>query len=220
MENSKRGSIPMQENLRLSKSQGASTLAELKRMKNVPYASVVGSIMYDVRCSRPDVVFAQNITSRVSCYTDARYLTDADDLKSQTGYVFVLNGDASKEAVWVRKFISRLGVVPTIEEPIKMYCDNIRAITIANESGITKGARHYHAKVHYLRKVIDTTFGAASSSPFGGSSVYGQKPAFGGFDRLQHQVLLEAHLHNDNLLPKASRLARQLLELELLEYGS
>ncbi|GKD94951.1 hypothetical protein Tco_1374788 [Tanacetum coccineum] len=63
-----------------------------------------------------------------------------------------------------------------------------------------------------------TTFGAASSSPFGGSSVYGQKPAFGGFDRLQHQVLLEAHLHNDNLLPKASRLARQLLELELLEY--
>ncbi|GJZ47955.1 retrotransposon protein, putative, ty1-copia subclass [Tanacetum coccineum] len=29
---------------------------------------------------------------RVSCYTDAGYLTDADDLKSQTGYVFVLNG--------------------------------------------------------------------------------------------------------------------------------
>ncbi|GJV40946.1 hypothetical protein Tco_1419386 [Tanacetum coccineum] len=29
---------------------------------------------------------------KVSCYTDAGYLTDADDLKSQTGYVFVLNG--------------------------------------------------------------------------------------------------------------------------------
>ncbi|GJT91920.1 hypothetical protein Tco_1080765 [Tanacetum coccineum] len=100
MENSKRGSIPMQEKLRLSKSQG--------------------SIMYAVRCTRPDVVFAQNITSqfqqnpgdlhwttvknilkylrntkdmflvyegdikrelRVSCYTDAGYLTDVDDLK-------------------------------------------------------------------------------------------------------------------------------------------
>nr|GEW43743.1 hypothetical protein [Tanacetum cinerariifolium] len=74
---------------------------------------------------------------RVSCYTDAGYLTDADDLKSQTGYVFVLNGgavnwkstkqsifatsstdvehfaafDASKEAVWIRKFIFRLGIV-------------------------------------------------------------------------------------------------------------
>nr|GEV99128.1 retrotransposon protein, putative, Ty1-copia subclass [Tanacetum cinerariifolium] len=120
--------------------------------------------------ARPDVAFAQNVTSRfqqnpgdihwttvknimkylrntkdmllvyggdlkrelrVSCYTDVEYLMDADDLKSQTGYVFILNGgvidwksakqsifatssveaeyiaafDASKEAVWVRKFI-------------------------------------------------------------------------------------------------------------------
>nr|GEX94933.1 retrotransposon protein, putative, Ty1-copia subclass [Tanacetum cinerariifolium] len=110
MENSQRGSIPMQEKLKLSKSQGASTPAEMKRMQNVPYASAVGSIMYAVRCTRPDVAFAQNITSRfqqnpvyrcdpkrelkVSCYTDAGYLTDADDLKSQTGYVFVLNGGA------------------------------------------------------------------------------------------------------------------------------
>nr|GEX15458.1 hypothetical protein [Tanacetum cinerariifolium] len=31
---------------------------------------------------------------RVSCYIDAGYLTDADDLKSQTGYVFILNGGA------------------------------------------------------------------------------------------------------------------------------
>nr|GEX82151.1 hypothetical protein [Tanacetum cinerariifolium] len=173
MENSKRGSIPMQEKLKLSKSQGASTPAELKRMQNVPYTSAVGSIMYAVRCTRPDVAFAQNVTSRfqqnlgdlqwtivknilkylrntkdmflvygsdlkrelrVSYYIDAGYLTDADDLKSQTGYVFVLNGgdvdwnsakqsifatssaeveyiaafDASKEAVWVRKFISGL----------------------------------------------------------------------------------------------------------------
>nr|GEV76166.1 zinc finger, CCHC-type [Tanacetum cinerariifolium] len=118
---------------------------------------------------------------RVSCYTDAGYLTDADDLKSQTGYVFILNGgsvdwksskqsifatssaedeyivtfDASKEAVWDRKFISELGVVPKIKEPISMYCDNTRAIAIANESGITKGARHLRAKVHYLREVIE-----------------------------------------------------------------
>ncbi|GJZ29992.1 retrotransposon protein, putative, ty1-copia subclass [Tanacetum coccineum] len=64
MENSKHRSILMQEKLRLSKSQGTSTPAELKRMQNVPYASAVGSIMYDVICTRPDVAFAQNITSR------------------------------------------------------------------------------------------------------------------------------------------------------------
>ncbi|GJY21418.1 hypothetical protein Tco_0393984 [Tanacetum coccineum] len=122
------------------------------------------------------VAAANCCARRVSCYTNAGYLTDADDLKTQTGYVFVLNGgaidwksakqsifitssvkaeyiaayNASKEAVWVRKFISGLGVVPPLEEPINMYCDNTGAITIANESGITKGARHFHAKVHYL----------------------------------------------------------------------
>nr|GEX91477.1 retrotransposon protein, putative, Ty1-copia subclass [Tanacetum cinerariifolium] len=83
MENSKRGSIPMQEKLKLSKSQGASTPAEMKRMQNVPYASAVGSIIGDLKREL-----------RVSCYTNAGYLTDADDFKSQTGYVFVLNGGA------------------------------------------------------------------------------------------------------------------------------
>ncbi|GKB03145.1 hypothetical protein Tco_0831234, partial [Tanacetum coccineum] len=43
---------------------GASTPREVKHMQNVPYASVVGSIMYAVRCTRPDVAFVQNITSR------------------------------------------------------------------------------------------------------------------------------------------------------------
>nr|GFB34172.1 hypothetical protein [Tanacetum cinerariifolium] len=170
MENSKRRSIPMQEKLKLSKSQGASTPAEMKRMQNVQYASAVGSIMYAVRCTRLDLANTKDMflfyggdlkrELRVSCYTDAGYLTDVDDFKSQTGYVFILNGeaeyiaafDASKEAVWVRKFISMLSVVLTIEEPISMYCDNTGAIAIANESGITKGARHFRAKVHYLRE--------------------------------------------------------------------
>ncbi|GJT47451.1 retrotransposon protein, putative, ty1-copia subclass [Tanacetum coccineum] len=63
MDNSKRGTIPMQERLDLNKSQGAQMPKEVNRMKNVPYTSAVGSIMYVVRCTRPDVAFAQNITS-------------------------------------------------------------------------------------------------------------------------------------------------------------
>ncbi|GJU23721.1 retrotransposon protein, putative, ty1-copia subclass [Tanacetum coccineum] len=81
---------------------------------------------------------------------DAGFETDRDDTKSQTGYVFVLNGgavdwksskqsttamsaieseyiaasEAAMEAVWIRKFISGLGIVPTINEPLNMYCDN------------------------------------------------------------------------------------------------
>ncbi|GKB33502.1 retrotransposon protein, putative, ty1-copia subclass [Tanacetum coccineum] len=50
--------------LNLNKTQGASTPEEVKRMQNVPYASAVGSIIYVVRCTRPDVAFTQNITSQ------------------------------------------------------------------------------------------------------------------------------------------------------------
>ncbi|GJX18685.1 hypothetical protein Tco_0221362 [Tanacetum coccineum] len=49
--------------LDLNKTQSASTPGEVKRMRNVSYASAVGPIMYAVRCTRPDVAFTQNITS-------------------------------------------------------------------------------------------------------------------------------------------------------------
>ncbi|GJS73480.1 hypothetical protein Tco_0706321 [Tanacetum coccineum] len=62
MDNSKHGYILMQERLDLNKTQGASTHEEVKRMKNVPYALAIGSIMYAVRCTRPYVAFTQNIT--------------------------------------------------------------------------------------------------------------------------------------------------------------
>ncbi|GJT57762.1 hypothetical protein Tco_0992816 [Tanacetum coccineum] len=219
MDNSKRSTIPMQERLDLNKSQGAQTPKEVNRMKNIPYASAVGSIMYAVRCTRPDVAFAQNLTSRfqqnpgelhwtavknilkylrntkdmflvyggnpntklrVKCYCDVGFETDRDDTKSQTGYVFILNGgvvdwksskqstiamsaieskyiaasEAAMEAIWIRKFISRLGIVPTINEPLNMYCENSAAIHYANEPGVQRGARHYHRRYHYVRECV------------------------------------------------------------------
>nr|GFA16674.1 Gag/Pol protein [Tanacetum cinerariifolium] len=112
MENSKCGSIPMQEKLKLSKSQGASTPVELKCMQNVPYDSAVGSIMYDVRCTRPDVAFVQNVTSRfqqnpgdllwTTVKNILKYLRNTKDMFLVYGEAkYIAAFDASKEAVWV-----------------------------------------------------------------------------------------------------------------------
>ncbi|GKC70128.1 hypothetical protein Tco_1116011 [Tanacetum coccineum] len=166
MENSKRGTIPMQEKVKFSKSQGASTPAEIQRMQNIPYASGIGSIMYAVRCTLPDVAFAQNITSQFQqnpseVYWTAvknilKYLRNTKDMFLVYGDVeYIAAFDASKDTIWIRKFIYRLGVVPTIEEPINMYCDNTRAIVIAKDNGVTKGARHFRAKVYYLQETIE-----------------------------------------------------------------
>nr|GEU93718.1 hypothetical protein [Tanacetum cinerariifolium] len=162
MENFKRETIPMQEKLKLSKSQGASTPAEKQRMQNIPYASA--------NSSEEHWTAVKNIL---------KYLSNNKDM-FLTGYVFVLNGgvvdwkstkqsifvtsstdaeyiaafDASKEAVWIRKFVCGIGIVLIIEESISMYCDNSRAIAITKDDGVTKGARHFRAKVHYLRETI------------------------------------------------------------------
>nr|GEX13815.1 hypothetical protein [Tanacetum cinerariifolium] len=71
---------------------------------------------------------------RVNCYYDVRFETDRDDMKSQTSYIAA--SEAAKEAVWIRKFIDELGVVPSNDYPIKMNCDNPAAIIMAKESGI------------------------------------------------------------------------------------
>ncbi|GJT31908.1 zinc finger, CCHC-type containing protein [Tanacetum coccineum] len=73
---------------------------------------------------------------------------------SSTDAEYIATFDASKEVVWIRKFIYGIGVVPTTEEPINMYCDNTRAIAIVKDHGITKGVRHFCEKVHYLCQTI------------------------------------------------------------------
>nr|GEW89395.1 hypothetical protein [Tanacetum cinerariifolium] len=102
MEISKRGSISMKEKLRLSKSQGALTPVELNRMQNVSYALVnpgdphwtvvKNSLKYLGNTKDMFLVYGDDIKRelRVSCYTDVGYLTDADNLKSQTRYAFIL----------------------------------------------------------------------------------------------------------------------------------
>nr|GEZ12475.1 hypothetical protein [Tanacetum cinerariifolium] len=72
----------------------------MKRMHNVPYSSAVGSIMYAVRNTKDAfLVYGGDPEAelRVNCYCDAGFETDRDDMKSQTWYVFVLNGGA---VVW------------------------------------------------------------------------------------------------------------------------
>nr|GFC68360.1 hypothetical protein [Tanacetum cinerariifolium] len=101
METSKRESIHMQEKIKLSKSQGASTPAEVKRMQNVPYASAVGSIMYVVRCTLPDVAFAQNVTSRFQQDSSDLHWTNVKSilkyLKNTKDMFLVYGGDLKRE---------------------------------------------------------------------------------------------------------------------------
>nr|GEW24252.1 hypothetical protein [Tanacetum cinerariifolium] len=118
----KRGNVPMQEKPNLSKAQD----------------------MVLVYGGNPENEL------KVTSYTNGSFQTDKDDTKSQSRYVFVLNGGAvewksakqstiaissieseyivvakpSMKVVWMRKFIDELGnVMPTNKRPIKISLD-------------------------------------------------------------------------------------------------
>ena len=64
MVNSKKGFLPMQHGLYLSKSQCPKTPGETEKMSRIPYASAIGSIMYDMTCTHPDIVHALSMCTK------------------------------------------------------------------------------------------------------------------------------------------------------------
>ncbi|KAK9018726.1 hypothetical protein V6N11_033773 [Hibiscus sabdariffa] len=214
MEESKRGFLPMRHGISLSKEMCPSTPQERERMSQIPYASAIGSIMYAMICTRPDLSYALSMTSRyqanpgeghwtavknilkylrrtkdvflvyggeeelrIKGYTDASFQTDKDDSRSQSGFVFCLNGgavswksskqetiadsttkaeyvsasEATKDDVWIKEFISELRVVPSILDAVGLYCDNNGAIAQAKEPRSHHGPKHTFKCFYLIR---------------------------------------------------------------------
>ena len=64
IDNSKKGLLPFRHGLAFSKDQCPKTQEERDRMVGVPYASAVGSLMYVMLCTRPNICFAIGMVSR------------------------------------------------------------------------------------------------------------------------------------------------------------
>ncbi|GJS84518.1 retrotransposon protein, putative, ty1-copia subclass [Tanacetum coccineum] len=141
----KTGTIPMQEKLKLSKSQGASTPAEKQRMQNVPYASAIGSIN---RASEQ--------------YSGGRWVLSLGRWRVGS------RGDCGGrvgEAKWRQR--NEYNCELFFDDKARYEDQNACEIEREEErvAGIflgpyyskmrsLKGARHFHAKVHYLRETI------------------------------------------------------------------
>jgi len=64
MENAKAVSTPLPSHLKLTKNMCPKTQEEEEKMSKVPYASVVGSLMYTMVRTRPDIAHAVGVVSR------------------------------------------------------------------------------------------------------------------------------------------------------------
>ena len=61
MEQSKKEFLPVLQGVKLSKTQNPTTAENRKRMKVIPYASVIGSIKYAMMCTRPIVYLTMSL---------------------------------------------------------------------------------------------------------------------------------------------------------------
>ncbi|KAJ9567681.1 LOW QUALITY PROTEIN: hypothetical protein OSB04_003647 [Centaurea solstitialis] len=219
MESCRSGDAPMSKGDKLHKGQCPSNTLEKKEMDKIPYARLIGSLMYAQVCTRPDIAFAVNMLSRfqsnaghahwvagkkvlrylkgtinhmllyrriddqelkIECYTDASYKQDHDDLKSTSGYIFMLAGgaiswkaskqsltatstfqaeyiaiyDATSHAIWLKNFVAGLKIMDSIEKPLTIYCDNAAAVFFTKNNKRSSGSRNIDVKYFAVRENV------------------------------------------------------------------
>ena len=64
MDQSKKGFLRLLQGVKLSLAQCPTTAEGREKMSVIPYASAIGSIMYAMPCTRPDVNFAVSLVER------------------------------------------------------------------------------------------------------------------------------------------------------------
>ena len=75
MENFKTGLLPFRHGITFSNDQSSKTSEEIERMRRVSYPEVVGSFMYAMLCTRPDICFAVGMVSRYQSNPGPQYCT-------------------------------------------------------------------------------------------------------------------------------------------------
>ena len=73
MKNSKRGLLPLRHGINLSKMMCQTTSEEVQYMSRISYATTIGSLMYAMLCTQPDITLTMSITSRYQSNPDKEH---------------------------------------------------------------------------------------------------------------------------------------------------
>ena len=115
---------------------------------------------------------------RLIGFTNSSFQSDHDDRKSVSGFIFTLNSeavcwksskqhtvadsvceaeydatsDAAKKAVWLKKFITKLEVAPSLVGPVLLYCDALEPLLRRRNRRHTSGRSIFYAATISSRK--------------------------------------------------------------------
>ena len=111
-------------------------------------------------------------------YVDSDMAGDKDSRRSTTGYVFTIGGtivswisklqkvvalstieaeyvvatEASKEMIWLQRFMEELGKK---QENSRLYYDSESAIHFVKKSAFHSNTKHIHSRYHFMRSVLE-----------------------------------------------------------------
>ncbi|RVW76038.1 Retrovirus-related Pol polyprotein from transposon TNT 1-94 [Vitis vinifera] len=113
-------------------------------------------------------------------FCDADFASCIDDKKSTTGYIFMMARgavswksvkqtltasstmeakyvacyEACCHAMWMRNFISALGVVDSISRPLKLFCDNSAAVAFSKNTRSISRFKHIDVKFYFVKEKV------------------------------------------------------------------
>ena len=67
---------------------------------------------------------------------------------------YVATCEATKEAVWLKKFLYDLGVMRMEQVPITLFCDNSRAVAQSKDPRNHKKGKHIEKKYHIIWDIV------------------------------------------------------------------
>ncbi|XP_022855244.1 uncharacterized protein LOC111376512 [Olea europaea var. sylvestris] len=106
-------------------------------MMNVLYANAIGSVMYVMVCSKPDIAYALEIPTSKIGLTKAKYIVATE---------------ATKECQWLKGLLNELGLMGNL---VELCSDNQSDIFLSKNPIFHDRPKHINVKFHFIRDIVD-----------------------------------------------------------------
>ncbi|GJS37572.1 retrotransposon protein, putative, ty1-copia subclass [Tanacetum coccineum] len=173
IDNGKSVQMPLGGHFKLSLKDCPVRDCDVERMSKVPYANVVGSLMYLMVCTRPDIAYAISAVSRYltnlgknhweavkwilkylqgTANVGLVYGTDRGNHVDVTEAEYMTLTEAVKESIWLRGLLEELGVELNT---VAVNCDNQGAIHLSRNHVFHERTKHINVRYHFIKQVLE-----------------------------------------------------------------
>ncbi|GJR88650.1 retrovirus-related pol polyprotein from transposon TNT 1-94 [Tanacetum coccineum] len=166
MDNGNSVSMPLGAHFKVSLKDYPSNDWDVERMSKVPYANVIGSLMYLMVSTRPNIAYVVSIVSRYLAnpglvygrdqgkHVDVDGFMDADyakDPNKEAEYMALT--EAVKESIWLKGLLIELGVNL---RSVVVNCDNQSAIHLSRNEMFHERTKHINVRYHFIREIVES----------------------------------------------------------------